>query len=167
MNGYIYVVSNPSYRDNIFKIGITTRSIEVRLKELYTTGVPGPFKLEYEKYVHNPEQVEKTIHNILTVNGFRYQDNREYFNVDLRVIKMMLDMVPEIKNVKENPQDIGTQIEYIKHKQIIQYKDLHTLRMSCISDNKKEEFNELIHFVLKSNKKMDVDTLRLISLKIL
>lgn len=39
----VYVLANPSYRPGVFKIGLTTRDITVRMRELFTTGVPTPF----------------------------------------------------------------------------------------------------------------------------
>ena len=45
--GIVYVLSN-RVMPGLVKIGMTTRcEIDSRLKELYTTGVPVPFDVEY------------------------------------------------------------------------------------------------------------------------
>lgn len=45
--GIVYVLTN-SAMPGLVKIGMTTReSIDTRMKELYSTGVPVPFDCEY------------------------------------------------------------------------------------------------------------------------
>lgn len=39
----VYILANPSYRPGLFKIGLTKRTMLVRMRELFTTGVPTPF----------------------------------------------------------------------------------------------------------------------------
>jgi hypothetical protein len=77
MPGFVYVLSNPSM-PNLLKIGKTDRDpTEYRVTELYTTGVPERFKLEYFVYVENHHQLERNIHR-----KFRKQrpnKDREFF----------------------------------------------------------------------------------------
>ncbi len=42
---YIYILSNPAFKDNLYKIGHTTKNVPTRANQLYTTGVPE--KLDY------------------------------------------------------------------------------------------------------------------------
>ena len=42
MEGSVYVLTNPAM-PNMVKIGKTTRDVELRLADLYSTGVPLPF----------------------------------------------------------------------------------------------------------------------------
>ena len=44
--GYVYILTNPSFKEDWVKIGITSGTVEKRMKELYSTGVP----LAFEKY---------------------------------------------------------------------------------------------------------------------
>ena len=44
MEGSVYVLTNPAM-PNMVKIGKTTRDVELRLADLYSTGVPLPFAL--------------------------------------------------------------------------------------------------------------------------
>lgn len=52
--GYVYVLTNPSFRDDWVKIGKSKGLPEVRGRELYNTAVPLPYKiyatLQTEKY---------------------------------------------------------------------------------------------------------------------
>lgn len=44
--GWIYCLSNPSM-PGVVKIGLTTNTVEERVKQLDTTGVPSAFKIEH------------------------------------------------------------------------------------------------------------------------
>ena len=44
--GYVYILSNEAM-SGLYKIGVTSREdLDRRMKELFTTGVPFPFKCE-------------------------------------------------------------------------------------------------------------------------
>lgn len=74
MRGYVYVLSNRAI-PNLVKIGYTTRSIEQRIQELSSTGVPGKFVAEFYCLVDNAPYVEKGIHNKLSRDHF----DKEFF----------------------------------------------------------------------------------------
>lgn len=80
--GYVYILTNPSFREDWVKIGRSRRSVDVRSKELDNTAVPLPFEiyatLKTEKY----EKVEKKIHKqIDRLTDLRIRPNREFFNI--------------------------------------------------------------------------------------
>ena len=81
MNGYIYVMSNPMFRDNIIKIGKTRNNPDERKKDLYSTGVPEPFKVEYYALVKDFDSMEKVIHEVL--RNKRPNKNREFFTISV------------------------------------------------------------------------------------
>ena len=58
MEGSVYVLTNPAM-PNIVKIGKTTRNVELRLADLYSTGVPLPFECEYAAKVKDVDKTEK------------------------------------------------------------------------------------------------------------
>lgn len=100
MTGYVYILTNPSFKDNWVKIGKSSRPVDVRSKELDNTAVPLPFEiyatLETEKY----NEAERQIHRLIDlVNpSMRIRKGREFFNVTpetaLRIFKecaLMLD----------------------------------------------------------------------------
>ena len=53
MKGYIYIMSNPSFIDGRLKIGMTGSKPNQRKNELYSTGVPEPFKIDLCTYLLN------------------------------------------------------------------------------------------------------------------
>lgn len=62
--GIVYLLTNPAM-PGMVKIGKTGRDVEVRLNDLYTTGVPLPFECVYAARVSDMGKVEKTFHNAL------------------------------------------------------------------------------------------------------
>ena len=42
--GYVYILTNPSFREDWVKIGKSSRPVDVRSKELDNTAVPVPFE---------------------------------------------------------------------------------------------------------------------------
>lgn len=79
--GIVYVLSN-SAMPGLVKIGMTTReSIDTRMKELYSTGVPVPFDCEYacEVKASDCAKIEKALHKAFKPN--RINDNREFFSI--------------------------------------------------------------------------------------
>ena len=43
MSGYVYILTNPSFRDNWVKVGKSSRPVDVRSKELDNTTVLLPY----------------------------------------------------------------------------------------------------------------------------
>jgi hypothetical protein len=96
--GFVYILTNPSYKDNIIKIGYTI-NLKNRLAQLDKTGVPTPFEpyitVETAKY----KELEKVIHHELDkLTDFRTRDNREFFEIDpvdaadlLKNLTMLID----------------------------------------------------------------------------
>lgn len=78
--GYVYIITNPSFRENLRKIGVTTE-VPSRMTSLFTTGVPDPFVIEYLLKFHNNEHntVETCIHGVFGPQ--RNNDRREFFNI--------------------------------------------------------------------------------------
>ena len=80
--GYVYILTNPSFREDWVKIWKSSRPVNVRSKELDNTSVPLPFHiyatLQTEKY----ELIEKQMHKILErLAGKRIRKEREFFNI--------------------------------------------------------------------------------------
>jgi hypothetical protein len=80
--GYIYILSNPAM-PGILKIGVTERSGAHRARELYSgaSGVPSPFRLEFDVTVRSASLRERYVHDALAIH--RVNDSREFFRVDL------------------------------------------------------------------------------------
>jgi hypothetical protein len=76
----VYVLTNPAM-PGLIKIGKTDREdANIRIAELYTTGVPVPFKLEFACKVPNPDEVERALH--IAFGPARVNPKREFFRMD-------------------------------------------------------------------------------------
>ena len=93
--GYVYCLSNESM-PNLVKVGeIHTdgKTPKDRARELFTTGVPAPFKVEFAKKVKNPKQKEITLHKLLEEFTERYSSRREFFQVTPKVVLSFFDLM--------------------------------------------------------------------------
>ncbi|HEY9283611.1 MAG TPA: GIY-YIG nuclease family protein [Pyrinomonadaceae bacterium] len=76
----VYVLSNPAM-PGLVKIGRTSNEdASIRIAQLYTTGVPVPFTIEFAGRVQNAEEVEKALHIAFAPN--RVNPKREFFRID-------------------------------------------------------------------------------------
>lgn len=76
----VYVLTNPAM-PGLVKIGRTDQEdASTRIGQLYTTGVPVPFKLEFACKVPNSDEVEKALHIAFAPN--RVNPKREFFRID-------------------------------------------------------------------------------------
>lgn len=95
---YIYVFSNPSM-PGLLKIGSTKRNPSKRSQELYTTGVPTPFVLEYSCVVADCCASERQAHRAL--DRYRVTQNREFFRISLNAaMKKILATVGSVQEVE-------------------------------------------------------------------
>lgn len=126
--GYVYILTNPSFREDWVKIGKSSRPVDVRSKELDNTAVPLPFEIYATLYTEKYDQIEKKIHKqIDRLTDLRIRQNREFFNiapsVALDIMRDMADLVddaelavyvdgkPVISNSKEDDKAIKSDIE--------------------------------------------------------
>lgn len=86
--GYVYILTNPSFREDWVKIGKSARPVEKRIKELDNTAVPQPFEIYATIQTTKYNDVEKYIHQ--TIDQLspdkRIRRNREFFNVKPQVV---------------------------------------------------------------------------------
>jgi hypothetical protein len=76
----VYVLTNPAM-PGLVKIGMTGSSdADERVAQLYTSGVPFPFKLEFACRVANPAEVESALHRAFAPN--RVNPKREFFKIE-------------------------------------------------------------------------------------
>ena len=77
--GYVYVLTNPAM-PGMVKLGCTgQQDVTVRKDQLFTTGVPLPFSLEFACRVQNFKQVEIALHTAFQPD--RVSPNREFFEI--------------------------------------------------------------------------------------
>ena len=76
-NEHVYVLTNPS-SPHIVKIGMTTREVESRVKEINSaTGVIEEWEVHWSLPCAHAMDLEKSVHKYL--EEFRVRDNREGF----------------------------------------------------------------------------------------
>ena len=115
--GYVYILTNPSFKEDWVKIGKSSRPVDVRSKELDNTAVPMPFEIYATLKTSKYEEVEKLIHKTIDrLTDLRIRQNREFFNVPpakaldiLRDISTTLDDAEieevHLKNKKAEPEE--------------------------------------------------------------
>ena len=80
--GFVYILTNPSVREDWVKIGKSTRPVDVRSKELDNTAVPLPFEIFATMRTVKFNEVEKLVHKTIDrLTDLRIRQNREFFNV--------------------------------------------------------------------------------------
>lgn len=80
--GYVYILTNPSFRDDWVKIGKSARPVDVRSKELDNTAVPLPFEIYATMQTTKYNEAEKLVHRYIErFTNLRIRNNREFFNV--------------------------------------------------------------------------------------
>ena len=99
IGGYVYILTNPSFKEDWVKIGKSQREVNVRSKELDNTAVPLPFEIFATLKTAKYDIVEKKIHKAIDrLTDLRIRQNREFFNIKpelaLEILKdeaMLLD----------------------------------------------------------------------------
>jgi hypothetical protein len=119
-NEIVYVLSNSAMPD-IVKIGKTTQAdVEIRMNQLYTTGVPVPFECVYAIEVNDCSKVESALH--IAFGPYRINPNREFFKIDseqaVAILKLLdqKDVTPEVRkelnnNVSQAEVDSGEKLK--------------------------------------------------------
>ena len=83
---YVYVMSNPSYDDDVLKIG-WTRKHHIK-RSMQATGVPTSFVVESVIITHEGHELETQIHNHLM--QYRIEPNRKFFRISKDVLREIL-----------------------------------------------------------------------------
>jgi hypothetical protein len=81
--GYVYILTNPSFKDDWVKIGKSGRAVNVRSKELDNTAVPLPFSIFATLKTKKYNAAEKFIHKMIDMVApdIRIRKGREFFNI--------------------------------------------------------------------------------------
>ncbi len=132
--GYVYILTNPSFREDWVKIGKSSRPVDVRSKELDNTAVPLPFEiyatLKTEKY----GKVEKIIHKqIDRLTDLRIRQNREFFNIAPSVA---LDIMRDTADLLEENSELAV---YVDGKPVISKSKDEDQKLNATNEKKKRE----------------------------
>lgn len=89
--GIVYVLTNPAM-PGLVKIGRTTRgTVDARLAELYTTGVPVPFECEFAGRIEDEARVERAFHTAF--GPYRLNSKREFFEIEPEQAIALLELM--------------------------------------------------------------------------
>ena len=100
--GYVYILTNPRFREDWVKIGKSSRPVDVRSKELDNTAVPLPFEIYATLKTTKYAKVERQIHKqIDRLTDLRIRQNREFFNIAPSVA---LDIMRDIADLLDDAE---------------------------------------------------------------
>lgn len=93
--GIVYVLINEAMPGYV-KVGRTSTSVEQRMKELDTAGVPIPFECFHASRVSDAVRTERLLHNAFLND--RVRDRREFFRIDPERVASAL-LLAELEDV--------------------------------------------------------------------
>lgn len=101
----VYVLTNPAM-PGLIKIGSTTQEeVGIRMKQLFSTGVPVPFDCVFACRVANAAKVEKALHHAF--GNSRINPTREFFQIEPERVVSILKLL----HVDEITSEIEHSIE--------------------------------------------------------
>lgn len=103
--GYVYILTNPSFKEDWVKIGKSSRPVNVRSKELDNTAVPLPFEIYATLQTRKYSEVEKVVHQTIdSLTDLRIRQNREFFNITpqeaLNILKRLATMLDDAEIIE-------------------------------------------------------------------
>lgn len=133
IQGYVYILTNPSFREDWVKIGKSSRPVDVRSKELDNTAVPLPFEIYATLKTSKYDKVEKQIHKqIDRLTDLRIRQNREFFNIAPSVA---LDIMRDIADLLEDAE----LAVYVDNKPVISNSKDEDKKINAENDSKKRK----------------------------
>jgi hypothetical protein len=106
--GIVYVLTNPAM-PGLVKIGKTSReTMDARLGELYTTGIPVPFECVYAAKLRDESKVEKAFHQAF--GPYRINPKREFFQIEAEQAVALLELMSE-EDVTPQMQEKANKID--------------------------------------------------------
>ena len=119
--GYVYILTNPSFKEDWVKIGKSSRPVDIRSKELDNTAVPLPFEIYATLKTVKYSEVERAVHQTIdSLTDLRIRQNREFFNITpseaLNILKRMATMLDDAEIVEYKKE--SAPCEYIKAEKI-------------------------------------------------
>ncbi len=95
--GYVYILTNPSFKKDWIKIGKTSRPVIERVRDLNSsTAIPLPFSIYATIQTSKYNELEKFVHNNLDhLTKSRINSNREFFKVEPQdALNVFYDLAP-------------------------------------------------------------------------
>lgn len=115
--GYVYILTNPSFKEDWVKIGKSSRPVDIRSKELDNTAVPLPFEIYATMKTTKYEEVERLVHKTIDrLTDLRIRQNREFFNVPpAKALDILKDISTTLDDAEIDEVHLGPMRKCIKH----------------------------------------------------
>lgn len=128
--GYVYILTNDSFREDWVKIGRSSRPVDVRSKELDNTAVPLPFKVYATIQTTKYTNIERIVHKqIDRLTDLRIRQNREFFNVEpTQALDILLDLATAI--------DDAVVMQYVDDKPVQLYPSINNEKPQAVKMEK-------------------------------
>ena len=127
--GYVYILTNPSFKEDWVKIGKSSRPVDIRSKELDNTAVPLPFEIYATMKTTKYSEAEKLIHSsIERFTNLRIRNNREFFNVSPT-------------NALAIFRDVAQLLDDAEIEEVYKQRNNYVISSSDIQHNENEIFN--------------------------
>lgn len=138
--GYVYILTNPSFKEDWVKIGKSAVSVEQRVKQLDGTAVPLPFEIYATLKTKMYSEVEKAVHQTIdSLTDLRIRQNREFFNITpqeaLNILKRFATMLEDAEIT-----------EYQKPKECTCYTQSATDKQKPRHEKRKAFWKEFIQY---------------------
>ncbi|MEN6462667.1 MAG: GIY-YIG nuclease family protein [Syntrophomonas sp.] len=150
--GFIYILGNDCLVPGLYKIGLTKQSPEKRASILsQSTSIAGKFEVLHFRKVNHVVEAEKMIH--LLLSDCRYSQNKEFYLVDIKRAKKMIERVVRYIDTENFIGDsIGIREELIYANYTIKQNvnDMKIIRMLFAGSNQNTIFDTI------SNTKIDI-----------
>jgi hypothetical protein len=160
---YVYVMSNPSFPNDMLKIGWTREHPNIRANDLHTSGIPTPFIVEYIIITPEGSKLEKKIHE--HIKKYRVNSNREFFKISKDELTEILtkDLTLELKPITEiilpnNKRNYSKKLNEIKKLYETLEKEAHDFFGKL-----KKEKTELVIKEINNKKYVSVRTIETVS----
>lgn len=99
-SGFVYILTNPSFKEDWVKIGKSSRPVNIRSKELDNTAVPLPFEIFATMKTVKYAQIERIVHKqIDRLTDLRIRQTREFFNVHpTQALDILMDLALAVED---------------------------------------------------------------------
>ena len=90
--GYIYILTNKSFKDNCIKIGYSV-DVERRVKDLSGSGLPYDYEIYCTYEIPASQKADKSLHRLIQMlnPSLRITPNREFFDIAPEVAYKMFE----------------------------------------------------------------------------
>lgn len=116
--GYVYILTNPSFKDDWIKIGKSSRPVDIRSKELDNTATPLPFEIYATLKTDKYNEVERLIHKTIDrLTDLRIRQSREFFNISpAKALDILKDISTTLDDaeISERKPDAETKVKHSK-----------------------------------------------------